>query len=169
MTAAPTPTRYQALILGGGDPGDPFAVSHGVAVKGLVPVAGQPMALHVLQAVQASSGRGSPSLLKSSETSSADPSVTQKKLTIVPMRPGTHVRLRFELLLQSRLPFPRLYLNMHLGSIHIHVAPSNETSSELSPFRPSRPSIDRIIERVDSILRGKIAGLEELTIQVVAG
>ncbi|RTR27731.1 NTP transferase domain-containing protein [Deinococcus radiophilus] len=54
MTAAPTPTRYQALILGGGDPGDPFAVSHGVAVKGLVPVAGQPMALHVLQAVQAS-------------------------------------------------------------------------------------------------------------------
>ena len=56
MTAsAATPAApYQALILGGGDAGDPLAVSHGVAVKGLVPVAGQPMALHVLRAVRAS-------------------------------------------------------------------------------------------------------------------
>ncbi|GHF95957.1 nucleotide-diphospho-sugar transferase [Deinococcus piscis] len=53
MTAAAA-SQYQALILGGGDPGDPFAVSHGVAVKGLVPVAGQPMGLHVLRAVRAS-------------------------------------------------------------------------------------------------------------------
>ncbi|MDO4263025.1 MAG: NTP transferase domain-containing protein, partial [Deinococcus sp.] len=51
---AAAPRQYQALILGGGDPGDPFAASHGVAVKGLVPVAGQPMALHVLRAVRAS-------------------------------------------------------------------------------------------------------------------
>ena len=47
------PTHYHALVLGGGDAGDLFAVSHGAAVKGLVHVAGQPMALHVLQALRA--------------------------------------------------------------------------------------------------------------------
>jgi len=41
-------------VLGGGDPGDPFAAAHGVAVKGLIPLAGEPMALHVLRALRAS-------------------------------------------------------------------------------------------------------------------
>ena len=40
-------------MLGGGDPGDPFAAAHGVAVKPLVLLAGQPMALYVLQALRA--------------------------------------------------------------------------------------------------------------------
>ena len=56
-----------------------------------------------------------------------------------------------------------------IGSIHIHVqARSAEPNGPHSVLRPSRASIDRVIERVDSILRSKIAGLEELTIQVVA-
>lgn len=41
-------------MLGGGDPGDPFAAAHGVPVKALIPVAGQPMALHVLRALHGS-------------------------------------------------------------------------------------------------------------------
>ncbi|WP_261664712.1 NTP transferase domain-containing protein [Deinococcus sp. Marseille-Q6407] len=55
MTASAS-AQYQALILGGGDPGDPFAAAHGVPVKALVPVAGEPMALHVLRTVR-DSGR----------------------------------------------------------------------------------------------------------------
>ncbi|GMA15916.1 hypothetical protein GCM10025871_22470 [Deinococcus metallilatus] len=41
-------------MLGGGDPGDPFAAAHGVPVKALIPVGGVPMALHVLRALRAS-------------------------------------------------------------------------------------------------------------------
>lgn len=41
-------------MLGGGDPGDPFAAAHGVSVKALIPVGGVPMALHVLRALRAS-------------------------------------------------------------------------------------------------------------------
>ncbi|GAA0513111.1 nucleotidyltransferase family protein [Deinococcus depolymerans] len=41
-------------MLGGGDPGDPFAAAHGVKVKPLIPVAGEPMALHVLRALRGS-------------------------------------------------------------------------------------------------------------------
>ena len=41
-------------MLGGGDPGDPFAAAHGVNVKPLIPVAGAPMALHVLRALRGS-------------------------------------------------------------------------------------------------------------------
>jgi hypothetical protein len=44
--------RWDVVVLGGGDPGDPFAAAHGVAVKPLVPVAGQPMALYVLRALR---------------------------------------------------------------------------------------------------------------------
>lgn len=54
MTHPKTVTPYQALILGGGDIGDPLAVAHGVPVKGLVEVAGEPMALRVLRAVRGS-------------------------------------------------------------------------------------------------------------------
>ena len=41
-------------MLGGGDPGDPFAAAHGVNVKPLIPVGGVPMALHVLRALRGS-------------------------------------------------------------------------------------------------------------------
>ncbi|GGR75551.1 hypothetical protein GCM10008959_40780 [Deinococcus seoulensis] len=47
-------TRWSAVVLGGGDPGDPFAAAHGVKVKPLIPVAGEPMALHVLRALRGS-------------------------------------------------------------------------------------------------------------------
>ncbi|WP_309569813.1 NTP transferase domain-containing protein [Deinococcus sp.] len=49
-------TRWSAVVLGGGDPGDPFAAAHSVKVKPLIPVGGQPMAVHVLRALR-SSGR----------------------------------------------------------------------------------------------------------------
>ncbi|WP_407569405.1 NTP transferase domain-containing protein [Deinococcus altitudinis] len=49
----PTARRWDVVVLGGGDPGDPFAAAHGVAVKPLIPLAGQPMALYVLQALRA--------------------------------------------------------------------------------------------------------------------
>ncbi|GGJ85808.1 NTP transferase domain-containing protein [Deinococcus aquiradiocola] len=53
QTAVPAARRWDVVVLGGGDPGDPFAAAHGVAVKPLVPVAGAPMALHVLRALRA--------------------------------------------------------------------------------------------------------------------
>ena len=46
------PVRWDVVVLGGGDPGDPFAAAHGVSVKPLVALAGQPMALYVLQALR---------------------------------------------------------------------------------------------------------------------
>ncbi|AIZ44830.1 nucleotide-diphospho-sugar transferase [Deinococcus radiopugnans] len=53
MTAFET-VRYDAVVLGGGDPGDAFAAAHGVAVKPLIPVGGEPMALYVLRALRGS-------------------------------------------------------------------------------------------------------------------
>ncbi|WP_425148537.1 NTP transferase domain-containing protein [Deinococcus sp.] len=56
MTSVPSGDQTQgwhAVVLGGGDPGDPFAAAHGVSVKPLIPVAGQPMALYVLRALRA--------------------------------------------------------------------------------------------------------------------
>ncbi|MFC3831328.1 MULTISPECIES: NTP transferase domain-containing protein [Deinococcus] len=47
-------TRWSAVVLGGGDPGDPFAAAHGVNVKPLIPVGGIPMAAHVLHALRGS-------------------------------------------------------------------------------------------------------------------
>lgn len=52
--AGPGAVRWSAVVLGGGDPGDPFAAAHGVPVKALIPVKGEPMALHVLRALRAS-------------------------------------------------------------------------------------------------------------------
>ncbi len=46
--------QWNAVVLGGGDPGDPFAAAHGASVKPLIPVAGRPMALWVLEALRAS-------------------------------------------------------------------------------------------------------------------
>lgn len=42
-----------------------------------------------------------------------------------------------------------------IGSIHVQLTPAT-----------GRARVDRVVERVDRLLRGKIAGLEELTIQV---
>lgn len=50
------PQQWNAVVLGGGDPGDAFAAAHGVKVKALIPLAGRPMALHVLRALR-DSGR----------------------------------------------------------------------------------------------------------------
>lgn len=50
----PSSVQWNAVVLGGGDPGDPFALAHGARVKGLIPVAGQPMALYVLRALRGS-------------------------------------------------------------------------------------------------------------------
>lgn len=53
---SPESRQWNAVVLGGGDPGDPLATAYGVRVKPLIPVAGQPMALHVLRALK-DSGR----------------------------------------------------------------------------------------------------------------
>lgn len=45
-------TRWSAVVLGGGDPGDAFAAAHGVNVKPLIPIHGQPMAIYVLKALR---------------------------------------------------------------------------------------------------------------------
>ena len=42
--------HWSAVVLGGGDPGDPFAAAHGVKVKPLIPVSGLTMAERVLRA-----------------------------------------------------------------------------------------------------------------------
>lgn len=47
------PVPWDVVVLGGGDPGDPFAAAHGVSVKPLVALAGQAMALYVLRALRA--------------------------------------------------------------------------------------------------------------------
>lgn len=49
-----TAGQWSAVVLGGGDPGDPFAAAHAVPVKALIPVRGEPMALHVLRALRES-------------------------------------------------------------------------------------------------------------------
>lgn len=52
-TAQQETAHWDVVVLGGGDPGDPFAAAHGVSVKPLVALAGQPMALYVLRALRA--------------------------------------------------------------------------------------------------------------------
>ena len=56
-----------------------------------------------------------------------------------------------------------------IGSIRIRLCPSassvDPTGSHLDK-RTTYADADRVIERVDSLLRSKISGLEELTIQV---
>ncbi|MFC4638779.1 NTP transferase domain-containing protein [Deinococcus hohokamensis] len=50
----PVAGAWSAVVLGGGDPGDPFAAAHGAPVKALIPLCGEPMALHVLRALRRS-------------------------------------------------------------------------------------------------------------------
>lgn len=51
---APACPLWNAVVLGGGDPGDPFAAAHGVGVKALIPLAGDPLGLHVLRTLRQS-------------------------------------------------------------------------------------------------------------------
>lgn len=56
-----------------------------------------------------------------------------------------------------------------IGSIHIQLAPSPSSYDPSGPHSSQRTTfskVDRVIERVDTLLRQKISGLEELTIQV---
>lgn len=58
-----------------------------------------------------------------------------------------------------------------IGSIHIQLAPS---PSSHDPSRPHEPnlhsnhyvSVDKVVKRVDAVLRKTISGLADLTIQV---
>ncbi len=49
---------WDALVLGGGDPGDEFAAAHQVRVKSMIPVAGKPMGQWVLEALRQSGAVG---------------------------------------------------------------------------------------------------------------
>ncbi|KAH9946505.1 cation efflux protein [Amylocystis lapponica] len=56
-----------------------------------------------------------------------------------------------------------------IGSIHIQLAPSPSSHDPAllhSQRRPTYANVDRVVERVDKLLRSRIPGLEELTIQV---
>lgn len=58
-----------------------------------------------------------------------------------------------------------------IGSIHVQLAPSDAAVDPGGPhtsLNPAFPSVDKVIESVDRLLRDKISGLEELTIQVDA-
>jgi len=56
-----------------------------------------------------------------------------------------------------------------IGSIHIQLAPSAAAYDPHGPHSAVKMTyarLDRVVERVDGLLRNKITGLEELTIQV---
>ncbi|KZT70728.1 cation efflux protein [Daedalea quercina L-15889] len=56
-----------------------------------------------------------------------------------------------------------------IGSIHIQLAPSPSSHDPTGPHSAHRTTfanVDRVVERVDKLLRSRISGLEELTIQV---
>ncbi|RDX54355.1 cation efflux protein [Lentinus brumalis] len=56
-----------------------------------------------------------------------------------------------------------------IGTIHVQVSPSASSLDPGGPHSSSRTTtarVDRVIERVDKLLRSRIPGLEELTIQV---
>ncbi|PPQ63373.1 hypothetical protein CVT24_005638 [Panaeolus cyanescens] len=62
-----------------------------------------------------------------------------------------------------------------IGSIHIQLQPSAASHDPAGPHgrrpghAPTYTRIDRVVERVDALLRSKISGLEELSIQVDGG
>ena len=56
-----------------------------------------------------------------------------------------------------------------IGTIHIQLEPSASSVDPGGPHSSTRATfakVDRVVERVDKLLRSRIAGLEELTIQV---
>jgi zinc transporter 5/7 len=59
-----------------------------------------------------------------------------------------------------------------IGSIHLQLAPSASSYDPHGPHSTTKhacANMDRVVERVDYILRSRINGLEELTIQVEEG
>ena len=59
-----------------------------------------------------------------------------------------------------------------IGSIHLQLAPSASSYDPHGPHSTTKrayANMDRVVERVDCILRSRIHGLEELTIQVEEG
>ena len=59
-----------------------------------------------------------------------------------------------------------------IGSIHIQLAPSAASSDPSLPNSTRGTTyarLDRVVERVDALLKNRISGLEELVIQVEAG
>jgi zinc transporter 5/7 len=59
-----------------------------------------------------------------------------------------------------------------IGSIHLQLAPSASSYDPHGPHSTTKrayANMDRVVERVDYILRSRIRGLEELTIQVEEG
>ncbi|KAH9935868.1 cation efflux protein [Epithele typhae] len=56
-----------------------------------------------------------------------------------------------------------------IGTIHVQLGPSASSLDPGGPHssvRPSFANVERVVERVDKLLRSRIPGLEELTIQV---
>ena len=56
-----------------------------------------------------------------------------------------------------------------IGSIHIRLQPSPSSYDVSGPHSSNRTvytNVERVVERVDTLMRRKISGLEELTIQV---
>lgn len=59
-----------------------------------------------------------------------------------------------------------------IGSIHLQLAPSASSYDLHGPHSTTKrayANMDRVVERVDYLLRSRIQGLEELTIQVEEG
>ena len=59
-----------------------------------------------------------------------------------------------------------------IGSIHLQLAPSASSHDPHGPHSTRRRTyvnVDRVVERVDQLLRSRIQGLDELTIQVDEG
>ena len=60
-----------------------------------------------------------------------------------------------------------------IGSVHVKVAPTVSSVDSSSPHATSSQGhyarIDGVVERVDALLRSRIAGLEELSIQIEGG
>ena len=59
-----------------------------------------------------------------------------------------------------------------IGSIHLQLAPSASSYDPHGPHSTTKraySNMDRVVERVDYILRSRIHGLDELTIQVEEG
>lgn len=59
-----------------------------------------------------------------------------------------------------------------IGSIHLQLAPSASSYDPHGPHSATKraySNMDRVVGRVDHILRSRIQGLDELTIQVEEG
>ncbi|KAJ4492656.1 cation efflux family-domain-containing protein [Lentinula edodes] len=75
----------------------------------------------------------------------------------------------------SSYSYPRFWpkdADSLIGSIHIQLAPSAATFDPHGPHSAVRTTyarLDRVIEKVDSMLRNRVEGLEELTIQIEEG